>query len=258
MIKKINNNIKILFPRWYKIVFLHAHTDDESFLNGWIIDKLLKLWRDCILLYCAAWLIEGNRETIIRQNEIIEAVRKYLYWIQIVFLKYTDSWLWSSLSLSKNPLQKIIKDIHSNLYCVDQNIKYVFVWYDTRWGYGHKDHKIVHKIGKNLAKKNTNSIYYEITINETKIIQRLSKNKKVLPINQLPKIQYWGNKFGTKESDINYVYILNKRQIDLKKKLLLSHKSQIEVTEFPISLDEIDFKLLFWSEYLRKSNLSSC
>ena len=240
-----DNNIPSLFPKDYEVFFLHAHPDDETFLNLGLIDQLNKLWRKCWIIYCSAWLVEGSKETKIRQEETKNIIKKYLSGVNIIFLPYSDC------SLS-NPLQKYsIKDIIRSILININGIKQrIFVWYDYRWGYGHKDHKVVHAIWKYLAWINDNSLYYESTINETIMNFWIKSNETKLSSNELPKTQYRSNRFWTQNSKISYVYTLTKKQLLKKRHAFYEYKSQINPDEFPLSLDMINFSFLFWQEYL--------
>ena len=238
-------NILSLFPEWYEVFFLHAHPDDETFLNLGLIDQLNKLWRKCWIIYCSAWLVENNEETKIRQQEIKGVIKKYLSGVNIIFLPYSDCSLWNPLQ--NHSIQDVVNSVLINISCIKQCI---FVWYDYRWGYGHKDHKTVHTIWKYLAWIKNNSPYYESTINEMIMNSWIKLNETKLSNNELPKTEYRSSRFWTPTSKIGYVYTLTDDQILKKRNAFCEYKSQINPNEFPLSLDTINFSFLFWQEYL--------
>ena len=131
--------------------------------------------------------------------------------------------------------------------------KYVFVWYDKRWGYGHKDHIKLNRVVSRLNKVVTQDhLYYEITLNESFWKDWLDEYSQKLNKTQLPETKYWSKEFWTEESKISYFYKLIKKELAIKKAMFESYKSQIYGGEFPLSLSSKYFSMLFGIEYLNK------
>ena len=250
MEKITNYNIDPLFPKDYEVLFFHAHPDDETFLNAGILYHLLWLWRKCSIIYCAAWILFRDEDRFIRQKEIIDINDKFLNCEHIHFLDFLDSKYKWKKSFSNYSLWDIVKSVQQYL---SFDGKYVFVWYDKRWGYWHKDHIKLNRVISRLNKVvPQDHLYYEITLNESFWKDRLKKYSQRLNKNQLPETRYWSKEFWTEESKISYFYELTNKELAIKRAMFESYKSQISESEFPLSLPFKYFSMLFGIEYLNK------
>lgn len=240
-----------LFRVDYPIIFLHAHPDDEAFLNAWIIAALVKAGRKCYVIFCAAWINSENKSSLVRQEEA-RNVAKCLNITAVAFLNIDDSWFYSSTSCSRADIQDIELEYDLCLHNLGIKQPYVLISYDHKWWYGHIDHITIHTIGKRIVKKSIdgNIVYFESTINRDLYTNWLNLNSSILESNQLPELKYWSAEFGTLESKISYEYELTDEEIKIKKQALSIYKSQINPSVFPLTLSSEDFKLLFWYEYL--------
>ncbi len=250
MEKITSYNIDSLFPKDYEILFFHAHPDDETFLNAGILQHLLWLWRKCSIIYCAAWILSGDENSLIRHKEITNINDKFLNCEHIHFLDCLDSkykWKRSFCNYSLWDVVKLVQQLLSH------DGKYVFVWYDKRWGYGHKDHIKLNRVISRLNKVvSQDHLYYEITLNESFWKDWLEKYSEKLNKKQLPETKYWSKEFWTEESKISYFYELTKQELTIKRAMFESYKSQIYEGEFPLSLSSKYFSMLFGTEYLNK------
>lgn len=248
--EEINNNFERIFPKENIIVMLHAHADDESFLSAGIINRFITHNYNVLLIYLATGLIEEEKRTTIRRKELTEAL-KVLGIKNVEFLEYCES----KYTKNGKPLfLQSTKDVVDGIRTIieKRGIKhYTLFSYDKNGGYGNKDHFMVHKAGRLLFENSSPfSLLFEVTIPRDVYLHWLGKNKNNIPESYLPKLNYWSAEFGLKNEEIDYFYLLNSEQIKLKKEALSKHISQIKNTEFPLSLNDVDFIELFGREYL--------
>lgn len=248
--KEINNNFERIFPKENVIVMLHAHADDESFLSAGTINEFIVRNYNVLLIYLATGFIEEEKRTTIRRKELAKAL-KVLGVKNAEFLEYCEP------KYTKNckPLfLQSIKEVSNGIRAIieKRGIKhYTLFSYDKNGGYGNKDHLVVHKVGRLLFKNSSPfSLLFEVTIPRDVYLRWLGKNKNDVPESYLPKLNYWSAEFGLKDEEIDCFYLLNSKQIKLKKETLSKHISQIKNTEFPLSLTNADFIELFGREYI--------
>ena len=247
--KEINNNLERFFPKENVVVMLHAHADDESFLSAGIINRFIVHNYNVLLIYLATGFIEEEKRTTIRRKELAEALRvlgvKNVEFLEYCEPKYTE--------YSKPLFLQSTKDIVDGIRTIieKRGIKhYTLFSYDKNGGYGNKDHLVVHKVGRLLFKNSSPlSSLFEVTIPREVYLYWLGKNKNNVPESYLPKLNYWSEEFGLKNEEIDYFYLLDSKQIKLKKEALGKHISQMKNTEFPLSLTNADFIELFGREY---------
>jgi len=247
--EEINHNFERIFPKDNVIVMLHAHADDESFLSAGIINEFIARNYNVLLIYLATGLIEDEKRTIIRREELAEAL-KILDVKNVEFLEYCEP---KYVKNGKPLFLQSIKEVSNGIKTIieKRDIKrYTLFSYDRNGGYGNKDHLVVHKAGRLLFENlSLPSLLFEVTIPRNVYLRWLKKNKNNVPELCLPKLNYWSAEFGLKNEEINYFYLLNSVQIKLKKEALGKHVSQIKNTEFPLSLTNVDFIELFGKEY---------
>lgn len=247
--KEINHSYKRIFPKENAIVMLHAHADDESFLSAGIINRFVSHNYNVLLIYLATGLIEEEKRTTIRRNELAEAL-KILGIKNVEFLEYCEP---KYTKYGKPLFLQSTRDIVSRIRTIieKKEIKhYTLFSYDKNGGYGNKDHLMVHKTGRLLFENSSPlSLLFETTIPRDVYLDWFKKNKNKVPESYLPKLNYWSSEFGLKNEEIHYSYLLNSKEIKLKREALSKHVSQIRSTEFPLSLTKTDFIKLFGREY---------
>jgi LmbE family N-acetylglucosaminyl deacetylase len=254
--KEINSNFEKFFPKENVIVMLHAHADDESFLSAGTINEFIVRGYNILLIYLAAGLVENEQETLLRQKELSMALET-LGAHNVKFLKYCEpKYKGSGAPLYLQSIREVSNEIIKFLN-KERIKKYILFSYDKNGGYGNKDHLVVHKVGRYLFKKSSViSSLFEVTISRDMYTDWFSKESGRVSETYLPKLSYWSTEFGLTDEEINYIYVLNSKQIWLKKKALIKHVSQIKNTEFPLSLTNTDFIKLFGREYLAYVNRS--
>ena len=138
-------------------VFLHAHPDDESFLSAGLINQLVSLKRNCFVVYCAASLVDGMSETVVRQREAFKAC-SLLGINPPIFLGFCDA------KYAKNHARPLINqnvgyasgNLWENIEVKKVKLPICLVSYDQNGGYGNHDHRVVHAIGRSVQKEHGN------------------------------------------------------------------------------------------------------
>ena len=211
-----------------------------------------QLNRKCAVIYCSAKKVDGQYKTVVRQREAVKACKilgvKYIYFLNNCDIKYESA---NNISVSSQKISTICNEIWGLL--TEKNFKspYILISYDKNGGYGHPDHKFVNLIGNKIIEKHgVNVKLVEVTINRTLINNWLKKSELRLPAKSLPQLSYWSKTFGLSENEIKYYYPLSDKQLSLKKIALKAHKTQTAEDSFPLSLSEVDFKIVFGHEYI--------
>ncbi len=251
--KPSNEWIKHAFPPHYPVVFLHAHPDDEAFLTAGLLNELSKIGRQCIVVFGAAAIVDTEAATKDRQEESKRAT-EIIGIKKILYLDYCDRRYISDdvQQLSGQDPLRVSKYLLSVLEKNDIDKPFVLVSYDKNGGYGHPDHRSIHKIGRVLQARNKNivPILYEATLNRERVLTWLRSANNKMSDKQIPDLNYWSEEFGSSSSEIEYSFSLSGKQIDLKRRALAAHVSQIRKEEFPLSLSKKDFADFFDAEFL--------
>ncbi|MCR4264377.1 MAG: PIG-L family deacetylase [Candidatus Roizmanbacteria bacterium] len=253
--RDINTAIDEYFPVDSPVVFFHAHPDDESFLSAGLLNELSRRGRECIIIYGAAAIVEGQKDSFVRQLEAKKAT-ELLGIFMILFMEFSEPrYLGVGGAVLKNQNPEYAGERLKALLS-RHNIRtpFVFVSYDKNGGYGNIDHLAVHEIGRKFYSTYGNHVshFYEVTINSDGMHDWLVEAKGRLDSRLLPELSYWSPEFGLTEQEITHCYELSDTQIEMKRAALAAHQSQIRIDEFPLSLSKLDFQHVFGREYLMK------
>ena len=255
--KNIKNNFNELFPNNYNIIFLHAHPDDESFLNAGFINHMINQGYNCSVLYLSAASIDLVHSTTIRQQEALNA-NKVIGLSNVFFLPFRDAKYIknNNVLMTKNYVECVSKSIIDLVRNQNENNHNILISYDKNGGYGHIDHKVVNQVGRNLHNnyKDIFELIYEVTINYDLLSLWIETNKNIRRDSVIPNLKYWSDSFGYSENQINYYYELTKQQVAAKRKSMKKHKSQINTEDFPLNLNDDDFMHIFGKEYFLNLN----
>lgn len=111
------------------------------------------------------------------------------------------------------------------------------VSYDAKGGYGHVDHVKVHELGKSLNSLGNVSFYCELTINHTLYDNWIKKKRNYHGCT--PDVSFWIEDYGTPESSSDMVAFRYANHLcRLKKEAMTCHRSQMDPSNFPLSLND--------------------
>ncbi|HEX6977097.1 MAG TPA: PIG-L family deacetylase [Patescibacteria group bacterium] len=247
-----NTKIDEIFPKNRPVVFFHAHCDDESFLSAGLLNELSRKKRKCVAIYGAAASVKGEEKTIIRQQQTIEAC-SILGISSVIFLKYSEPKYQGTnvFPLMNQKIEDVGNELLEALGKNNIKLPISLVSYDKNGGYGNKDHKVIHLVGRHLKNKYPEQIFLsEITINRDAMSNWLAGAKKRLNPDLIPQLEYWSKEFGLLNKEIEYSYKLTETQLVLKRKALAFHNFYNKPNLFPLALNDLDFKQVFGTEYL--------
>lgn len=254
--KNLNESFDSVFPPDVPVVFLHAHPDDESFLSAGILQELASRKRETIIVYAAAAIVDGADKMLIRHNEAAQACR-LLGIDRILYLPFCEpkyEGMVGANPLAGAHLDDATRRLHEYIQEGRPQKPFVLVSYDENGGYGNRDHIVVHELGQSYAKKYPDRVSrsLEITLDREGVRSWLDAARSRLEEESLPKLSYWSPIFGSASEDISYAYELPSAQLNLKRRALAAHESQVRHGEFPLSLSKEDFQEFFGREYLRE------
>ncbi len=252
----LHKQLDALFPAYVPVVFLQAHPDDESFLCAGLVQALAPT-RPCILVYCAAALVEGQSATRVRQEELARACtcmrEPRVKILPFSEPKYAEK---GGIPLQSVSISEISREVLKTLQEELQR-PFILVSYDKNGGYGNEDHKIVHLVGRAIAASQQASVVslVEVTLCREEVNAWIVDAQKRLPTESLPKLSFWSAEFGLPSEEMTHVYLLTEEQCVLKRKALSMHVSQMSSSEFPLSLSQEDFRAVFGKEFLSSVQL---
>lgn len=244
-----NHKIDKMFLQNRTTVFFHAHCDDESFLSAGLLNEISMMDRKCVVIYGAAASIEGEEKTTIRQQQAIESC-SILGINDVIFLKYCEP-KYQGFPLMNQKVEDVTSELLRVLKENNINLPISLVSYDKNGGYGNKDHKIIYLVGREIKNKYQNSVYLsEVTLNRDKISEWIKDTKERSKPELSPQLEHWSKDFGLPDREIQFKYKLNSDQLKLKRRALAVHSFYNKPDSFPLGLNELDFDVVFGTEYL--------
>ena len=166
------------------VVFLHAHPDDEALLSGGTLRGLHQKGVRTVVIFLTNGergladnrlpreLGEQRRREALNSSKILGVSETY-------FLDYEDSGLNSEFALSHVSLEEMCERVKEIL---DKEQPDAFITYDSEGGYGHPDHKIVHRIGRKLQDVTDVPTLLEVTIDRAVIASTLDRLRYVIKL----------------------------------------------------------------------------
>ena len=217
------------------VVFVHAHPDDEALLRGGTLRALhQKGFRTVVIFLTNGELgksegIEAESLGDIRQKEAARSAT-ILGVSKTYFLEYRDSGLESTAGRIEHSLIPNDEATDRIREILEIEKPLLLVGYDSEGGYGHPDHKAVHRIVRNLEILEYIPTILEVTVDRSVVASTLERFRLLislfekLEIAQSKNIYELANKFSA-TADIAYVVDVRKFSA-AKRSALKSHLSQ--------------------------------
>ncbi|MFZ9308804.1 MAG: PIG-L deacetylase family protein [Candidatus Nanopelagicales bacterium] len=217
------------------VVFVHAHPDDEALLSGGTLRALHQKGFRTVVIFLTngergkSEGIEAESLGNIRQKEaarsaIILGVSK------TYFLEYSDSGLDSAAGRIEHSLIPVDEATNRIRDILERERPLLLVGYDFEGGYGHPDHKAVHRVVRNLELLEYIPTILEVTVDRTVVASTLERFRLLislfekLKIAQSKNIYELANKFSA-TADIAYAVDVRKFSA-AKRSALKAHLSQ--------------------------------
>jgi LmbE family N-acetylglucosaminyl deacetylase len=241
-------------------VTFHAHPDDEAIACGGTMAKAAAAGHRVVLVTATggeqgevADGFLGPDETLAqrRQEELVEAAR-ILGVARVELLGYRDSGMVGTPA-NDDPdcfWRAPVEDAAARLAKVlSQEHPDVLTVYDERGNYGHPDHIQVHRVGVRAAELAGVERVFEATINRDEM-RRFFRRAAELGLPGLPDIEGVDDEMGLPEAMITTTIDVS-AQLDVKRRAMAAHASQIPPDSFFLTMPEPSFAAAFGTEWYR-------
>ncbi|SDG09874.1 N-acetylglucosaminyl deacetylase, LmbE family [Lentzea fradiae] len=231
------------------LVTFHAHPDDECILTGGVMRKAFEEGHRVVLVVATRGeaglvpdFLEPGEDLPRRRVAETHASAELLGAARVEFLGYRDSGMMGD-DLNDAPGSFWTADAEEAArrlaaILTEENAD-VLTIYDSFGGYGHPDHIQVHRVGRRAAEIAGTSKVYQAMARRSEIIEAHRRAGMEVP-------DVFDD--GVPESEIN-VGVDVRKYLDVKRKAMRAHASQITEDSFFLSLDEETFALAFGTEW---------
>lgn len=238
------------------LVCFHAHPDDEAIATGGTMAKAAAAGHRVVLV-CATrgehgevpeGFLEPGEELWQRREREVEAASRILGVARGEFLGYTDSGMigtpendapgsfWTAdLEEAASRLAAILTEEKADVLTI----------YDDHGNYGHPDHIQVHRVGARAAEIAGTPRVYEATINRDFVVELMQRAAEM----GMPDPPVEGvTDIGMPASSITTTVDV-RDFLDVKRKAMAAHASQIAETSFFLSMPPEAFDLTWGQEW---------
>ena len=127
-----------------------------------------------------------------------------------------------------------------------------FTIYDDHGNYGHPDHIQVHRVGVRAAEMASTERVYEATMNRDHLRRLLARADELGfgDMSDLPDIEDIGDAMGLPEDMLTTAVDVS-AQLDVKRRAMAAHASQIAENSFFLSMPPVAFAAAFGTEWYR-------
>lgn len=241
------------------VVFLHAHPDDEALLSGGTLRGLHQKGIRTVVIFLTngeRGLADTNSSTALGEQRKHEALKssKILGVSKTYFLDYGDSGLHAEFAESPVRLEEMCERVKAILEIEQPN---TFITYDAEGGYGHPDHKIIHRIGRQLLDVIDVPNQLEVTIDRSVIASTLDRLRYAIKL--LERLHFLQSKDVYELADrfspsADIAYRINVRPYaTAKRSALKAHASQstggMRTLRIMTLIPNLIFKRLFGTEW---------
>ncbi|MGW6444270.1 PIG-L family deacetylase [Lentzea sp. NPDC055074] len=232
------------------LVTFHAHPDDECIVTGGVMRKAFEEGHRVVLVVATRgeagevpdFLDEGEE---LWQRRVVEthAAADLLGVERVEFLGYRDSGMMGD-ALNDQPGSFWTADVEEAAQklaaiLVEEDAK-VLTTYDSFGGYGHPDHIQTHRVGMRAAEIAGTPAVYQAMVRESAFREAFVR----AGMDQPPPL----GEGAVPESEINVGVDVTK-YLEVKRKAMRAHASQIPEQSFFLSLDDPTFAHAFATEW---------
>ena len=249
------------------LVCFHAHPDDEAIATGGSMARAAKEGHTVVLVVATggehgevpADLAPGETLADRRRRET-EASCGELGVAHIEWLGYRDSGMtgWEQNGHDGAFIGASVEEAAARLAgMLRKHGADVLTVYDWHGNYGHPDHIMVHKVGHRAAELAGVAHVYEATMNRDNM-RRMRDQARAAGL--IDPEDDWdpdgpaddGNPMGLLESELTHRIDVTDF-VDLKRRAIQSHRSQITDTGWFAKMPEDAFRMAFGAEWYRKA-----
>jgi LmbE family N-acetylglucosaminyl deacetylase len=241
------------------LVTFHAHPDDEAIATGGVMARAAAEGHRVVLVVATKGELAGFGQDMLTPGETMadrrvaetEAAGEILGVARIEFLGYRDSGMegepsnddpasfWSAdLDEAAGRLARILEEEKADALTV----------YDERGVYGHPDHVQVHRVGIRAAEMAGTPVVYESTLNQDHILRLMNEHMGSVMENIEDAPDPATFDLGVTEDKITTTVDV-RDYVDLKRKAMAAHASQISESSFFLALPPEMFREAFGQEW---------
>ena len=244
------------------MVFFHAHPDDEAIATAGTMARAAAAG-DRVVLVVATGGEEGEvAEGFLTEHEQLGDRRRaethtaasLLGVARVAWLGYRDSGMMGTAANAHHGSfwqADVEAAAHELRAILDEEAADVLVVYDSNGGYGHPDHIQVHRVGHRAAELAGTPRVYETTINRDRVIElvEMARDSGMEGFEDDDGVD--PETLGLPDAEITTVVDVTD-QIELKRRAMRAHASQIAEDSWFLSLPEEAFRMVFGDEsYVR-------
>jgi LmbE family N-acetylglucosaminyl deacetylase len=246
------------------LVTFHAHPDDEAIACGGTMARAAAAGHRVVLVTAtsgecgevADGVLEPGETLAERRRKELDEAAAILGVARVELLGYRDSGMIGTPE-NEDPRcfwQASVDDAAARLARIlAEERPDVFTVYDEHGNYGHPDHIQVYRVGVRAAEMLSLERVYEATVNRDHF-RRLMERAAELglgDIGDLPDMDDVGDQMGLPEEVLTTAVDVS-AQLDLKRRAMAAHASQIAENSFFLSMPEAAFAAAFGTEWYRR------
>jgi LmbE family N-acetylglucosaminyl deacetylase len=241
------------------VVFFHAHPDDECMATAGTMAMLATEGHRVVLVTATdgaqgevpEGFLEPGEDLASRRRRELEASCEVIGVHRLELLGYGDSGMIGTPA-NDNPdcfWQTDVEGAAERLAGIlREEQAEVLTCYDENGGYGHPDHIQVHRVGLRAAELAEVPYRYMSTINRDRVIELISAARQLGIDIGGPEPDFDPEQIGVEEARITTEIDVS-GFLELKRRAMEAHASQIRPDTFPLSLDPDAFGLAFGTEW---------
>ncbi|HMC42466.1 MAG TPA: PIG-L family deacetylase [Acidimicrobiales bacterium] len=240
------------------LVSFHAHPDDEAIATGGTLAKAAAAGHRVVLVSAtrgehgefADDVLDPGEALWQRRVQELEDAAKILGVDRVAFLGYTDSGMMGTPEndVSGSFWRADVEEAARKLAAIlTEERADVLTCYDHHGNYGHPDHIQVHRVGVRAGELAGTAKVYEATVDRDHIIELMTRAKE-MGVPDVPDVEGVDETMGM-PGDAITTRVDVRAYLDLKRKAMAAHASQISETSFFLSMPPEAFELTWGTEW---------
>jgi LmbE family N-acetylglucosaminyl deacetylase len=246
-------------PQVATVVFFHAHPDDECMATAGTMAQLTSEGHRVVLVTATDGaqgevpdgFLDPGEDLASRRRQELEKSCEVLGVERLELLGYGDSGMIGTPA-NDDPdcfWQTDVEGAAERLAAIlREEEAEVLTCYDEHGGYGHPDHIQVHRVGLRAAELAGVPRCYMSTINRDRVVELISAARELGLDLGGPEEDFDPQEFGVEEARITTEIDVS-GFLELKRRAMEAHASQIRPDTFPLSLPPEAFGAAFGTEW---------
>lgn len=248
------------------LLFFHAHPDDEAIATAGTMLLASRAGHRVVLVVATNGELGETPQGVLADSETLgqrrraeaQTAAEILGVHRLELLGYHDSGMAGDEtndhehSFWKADVAKVAAKLAK--ICEEEQPE-VLTAYDPNGGYGHPDHIQVHRVGKEAARLAEVPKVYWATMNRDQIKRQMAAQQSVEELlDEARRETATSDDFGMPESEITHAIDV-REVLEIKRKAMQAHASQITSESFFLTMDEEQFEVAFGTEWYVAAHL---